>query len=274
MKQEGGLRFTGQAKASTPDKPLISIITVIFNGEEFLEQTLQSVQNQSYDNIEYIIVDGGSTDSTLDIVKQYSSLIDYWVSEPDDGLYDAMNKGIALATGDIIGIINSDDWYEPDTVQNIVDAFQANPEAMIVHGNMRYISENGNTLVRKHKPSLFFLKYYGMSYMHPTMFVRKEEYERHTYNSHLRSLADFQFILQTRLSNPTAIHYLDDTLANYRLGGVSTTLGLGKSLKEGLQARKSAGMNFIERLFYIIVKIGVTFINKVRNTIRPSPLDS
>jgi len=94
---EGGLRTQGYFKTSLPDKPLITIVTVVFNGDKFLEETIQSVINQTYDNVEYIIIDGGSTDGTLDIIRQYEHAIDYWVSERDGGIYDAMNKGWALS---------------------------------------------------------------------------------------------------------------------------------------------------------------------------------
>ena len=108
-KAEGGLRAQGYFKKSYDEKPLISIITVVFNGEEYIKETIQSVINQSYDNVEYIIIDGGSTDNTLDIVKNYDDKIDYWVSEKDNGIYDAMNKGIILVTGDWINFMNAGD---------------------------------------------------------------------------------------------------------------------------------------------------------------------
>jgi glycosyltransferase involved in cell wall biosynthesis len=108
-KGEGGLRTKGYFKKSYEDKPLISIVTVVFNGEKYLEETIQSVLNQTYDNVEYIIIDGGSTDGTVDILKRYDDKIDYWVSEKDSGIYDAMNKGIDVATGQWINFINIGD---------------------------------------------------------------------------------------------------------------------------------------------------------------------
>lgn len=107
--------------------PLISIITVVYNGEKYLEQTIQSVINQTYKNIEYIVIDGGSTDGTLDIIKKYEEHISYWVSESDKGLYDAMNKGIGVAKGELIGMINSDDWYELEAVEIMAEAYKNNP---------------------------------------------------------------------------------------------------------------------------------------------------
>ena len=115
-KGEGGLRTKGYFKKSYEDKPLISIITVVFNGEKYLEETIQSVINQTYSNVEYIIIDGGSSDGTLDIIKKYEERIDYWVSEKDKGIYDAMNKGIDVASGEWINFMNAGDGFYADDV--------------------------------------------------------------------------------------------------------------------------------------------------------------
>ena len=112
---EGGLRMQGYLKKAYEHKPLISIVTVVLNDAKHLEQAIKSVLGQTYDNIEYLIIDGGSTDGTLDIIRKHEKAIDYWVSEPDSGIYDAMNKGVSLATGDLIALLNSDDWYETKT---------------------------------------------------------------------------------------------------------------------------------------------------------------
>lgn len=117
-KGEGGLRTKGYFKKSYEDKPLISIVTVVYNGEAFLEETILSVINQSYDNVEYIIIDGGSTDGTLEIVKKYEHAINYWVSEKDSGIYDAMNKGIDLVSGEWINFMNAGDrLVDSNTIQ-------------------------------------------------------------------------------------------------------------------------------------------------------------
>jgi len=100
------------------DNPKVSIITVVYNGEEFLEETILSVLNQSYENIEYVIIDGGSTDGTVDIIKKYEDKIDYWVSEPDKGIYNAMNKGLQVVNGDYIAILNADDYYVENAIES------------------------------------------------------------------------------------------------------------------------------------------------------------
>ena len=117
---EGGLRTRGLLKKDHDSKPLVSVVTVVFNGAQHLEETIRSIINQSYDNIEYIIIDGGSTDGTLDIIKQYDHTIAYWVSEPDSGIYDAMNKGVSLACGDWINFMNAGDIFSDETtVQHV-----------------------------------------------------------------------------------------------------------------------------------------------------------
>ena len=120
MVKNGGLRTKGVRKQSSPDRPLVSIITVVLNGERFLAECIQSVISQDYDNLEYIIVDGGSRDGTLDIIRHYEDRIDYWLSEPDEGLYDALNKGVKLSNGDIFSALHADDAYYNQTVINRV----------------------------------------------------------------------------------------------------------------------------------------------------------
>ena len=112
----GGRRLKGIVRDGTPDRPLVSIVTVVYNGAATIERTIASVLGQSYPNIEYIIVDGGSTDGTLDILRAHEDRVDLWVSERDGGIYDAMNKGVALCTGEWVGLINADDWYVDDAV--------------------------------------------------------------------------------------------------------------------------------------------------------------
>lgn len=133
--QCGGLRTKEILKTSQPEKPLITVITVVYNGVENLEQTILSVVNQTYDNIEYILIDGNSTDGTLDIIKKYEDKIDYWQSEPDKGIYDAMNKGIKLASGEWINFMNAGDvFYEQKTIQTFLKKIN-NVCADVFYGN-------------------------------------------------------------------------------------------------------------------------------------------
>jgi len=236
-------------------RPLISIITVVYNGAKTLEQTIQSVLNQTYKNIEYIIIDGGSTDGTLDIIKKYENHISYWVSEPDKGLYDAMNKGISKANGELIGIVNSDDWYEYNTVSCVVENYKKHIGKSVFHGDMYIVDILGNKKLYKFNPSIFKLKYYGATYNHPTFFVTKEEYDEHRYNYLLSSVADIQFTLEVFLKDKNKFHYIEEPLSNFRLGGTSGSLSKFQALKDGFIARKNAGMPLIQNIFALIVRI-------------------
>ena len=153
---------------------LVSIITVVYNGEKYLEQTINSVIKQTYNHIEYIIIDGGSTDNTIEIIQAHHAHITYFVSEPDGGLYDAMNKGISVAKGSLIGMINSDDWYELNTVELMVAAYKENPQKSIFHSDRYDVFYGGNRKIRKFNPSLYKFLFYGMTYNHPSMFITKK----------------------------------------------------------------------------------------------------
>jgi GT2 family glycosyltransferase len=136
-----------EAKSSSYSEcPRISIITPSYNQGEYIEETIQSVLNQGYPNLEYIIIDGGSTDHTIEIIKRYESQIHYWISEPDRGQTHAINKGLAQATGEILAYLNSDDYYLPGTLQKIADHFQAHPQTSLCHGHCRYVDEQGHKI--------------------------------------------------------------------------------------------------------------------------------
>lgn len=234
--------------------PLVSIITVIYNGEKHLQQTIDSVYNQTYTNIEYIIIDGGSTDNTLDIIKANKAKITKWVSEPDEGLYDAMNKGIKMANGELIGMINSDDWYENHAVETMVNAYLKNPLKTIFHADRYDVHNDGTRTIKKFSPSTIKFKYYGMTYNHPSMFITKTEYSKHRYNIQLRALADYQFVLEAFLRDKTVFHYVNQSIVNYRLEGISMQMKLYRALKEGYMARKNAGLNIFQNILSVIFR--------------------
>lgn len=199
--------------------PLVSIITVVYNGASTIEQTIQSVINQTYKNIEYIIIDGKSTDGTQSIVNKYMDRIAYFVSEEDKGLYDAMNKGICHASGDIIGIINSDDWYEQGAVSKVVETFISNDDTSLVYGDVLvHDKDRGQRLV---KPQELKTMWYQMAMSHPTVFIRKAIYEKHgLFDLQCGIIADYELVLRL-YSRKAVFRYIADVLAHFRLGGLS-----------------------------------------------------
>ncbi|MGZ0015671.1 glycosyltransferase family 2 protein [Yeosuana sp. AK3] len=245
--------------------PLVSIITVVFNGEKYIQQTIDSVYNQTYKNIEYIIIDGVSTDSTINIIKNNQDKISRWISEPDKGIYDAMNKGVKMAKGELIGIINSDDWYNLDTIQIVVDKYLNHPTKKIFHGNRFDIFENLGKKEFQFNKSVFKFKYFCMTYSHPAMFISKELYKTNNYNTNLKLYSDYQFVLTEFLKNPIQFCYINKPLVNFRLGGESSKGSFLGELKESFHARRNARMSIIESVFaYVLVLILRPMINLVK----------
>lgn len=202
----------------------VSIITVCLNSAATLEQTINSVLSQTYTNIEYIIIDGGSTDGTIDIIKKYESQISCWISEPDRGLYDAMNKGIERATGDIIGIINSDDWYELSTVEKVLACF-CSTNADLVHGNRSEFSDADNTTYLRTPELRENYIFFTCAYLHPTVFVKSEIYKKYgAFNCKYKVCADYEFLLRL-YAQGVRIHYLPEILTHFRVGGFSRKHG-------------------------------------------------
>jgi glycosyltransferase involved in cell wall biosynthesis len=202
--------------------PLVSIITVTKNAGKHIEQTVESVLSQSYGNIEYIIVDGVSTDGTVETVRGYGSRISLFVSEPDGGIYDARNKGIALCKGELIGLLNASDYYERDAVENVVGAYLEDLEAGIFHGNVRMLNPDG-TFFKLKRPAVDVGRLYeGMSLYHPTFFVRRSVYETcGMFSEAFKLSADFDFALRCFCAG-IKFRYVDAVITNFRKGGVSS----------------------------------------------------
>ncbi len=236
-------------------QPLISIITVVYNGAKTIERTIKSIRDQDYDNIEYLIIDGGSTDNTLSIVRDFGDTVSKCISEKDNGIYDAMNKGIALANGELIGMINSDDWYEEGAVSQVVKAFIANRDKKIFHGDRFDVDTDGTKKYYPFKPNKFKFFMVGMIYNHPSFFVHKSVYENQVYDTDLKVYADYHFTLYHYLNYPQFFHHIPIVYVNYSLDGYSGSYSLAKNLKEGSLARKRAGLPFYIIAASIPVKI-------------------
>ncbi len=203
----------------------VSIITVCFNSEKTIERTIKSVFDQTYKNIEYIIIDGASTDKTLEIIDRYRDKFKERlkvVSEKDDGIYFAMNKGIALCTGILIGIINSDDWYEADAVQKMVDAYEVDHDnpMTIYYGNTGMIKGEELLLISESDHN----RLEDDMISHPSCFVTREAYYKlGTYNTAYSSVADYDLMLRFIRSGKVDFVHVNEHIANFTLGGMSST---------------------------------------------------
>ncbi len=256
-------------------KTKISMITVSFNSEETIKRTIQSVLDQTYENVEYIIVDGASTDSTMDIVRSFEASFDgrlKYISEPDKGMYNAMNKGIKMATGDVIGIINSDDWYEKDAARVIADAYESMEDkepavfCAVTH------SFAGNDLRDSSYLDPTKLRSQGMS-SHPSCFVTRDAYDiLGGFDEKYRYVGDYDLMMRAYEKYGIRFIKVDHHVSNYVLGGASAShkayielLGLQKryriiSFKEWLVNK------FKAELADLFVKHGLNPISMNRST--------
>lgn len=207
----------------------VSIITVCWNSEQYIADAIQSVLDQSYKDIEYILVDGNSKDKTVDVIRSFESKFSgklKWVSEPDKGLYDAMNKGIKMATGDVVGIVNSDDFLSsPDVVQKVVDSFN-NGDHNAVYGDVRFVHpKNLNKTVRYYsskvfKPALFR---FGFMPAHPSFYVKRSFFDSiGYYKLGYKIAADYELLIRFLYTNKLSTQYLPFSFVTMRTGGVST----------------------------------------------------
>ena len=217
----------------------VSIITACFNSELTIEKTIESVLHQTYQNVEYIIIDGKSTDKTMEIVKKYEPFFGSrmkLISEPDHGIYDAMNKGIKNAAGDLIGIINSDDYYEPDTVENIVNAMEE-AEYQILYGMMRVLNNGIETRITMPKHENLVNEMIA----HPTCFVTRSVYRDFgMFDTKYRSCADHDFMI--RMCKHSEIRFIPvyKILATFAEGaGMSSQ---GSSMMEAFEMLKEHGI--------------------------------
>lgn len=224
----------------------LSIITACYNSASFIKNALTSVASQDYREIEHIIVDGGSTDGTLDIIDRHRSVIARVVSESDHGMYDAMNKGIALATGDIIGILNADDFYSKEDVISSVASVFEDKSVDACYGDLEYVDSTNTSKVYRYwrsgqyKPERF---YHGWMPPHPTFFVRRTLYERYgCFNLALGSSADYELMLRLLLKYGAKTAYIPAVLVKMRTGGVSNA-SLGNRLRANRMDRLAWRIN-------------------------------
>jgi len=207
---------------------LISVITVCFNSSCYIESAIKSVLSQDYDEVEYIIIDGGSTDGTLDIIKQYRTHITHLVSESDSGIYDAMNKGLKIATGDVISILNSDDFYmDSNVLSRVSDLFSHNEKIDLILGGVDFIHPKDLNSPVRHFPSKNFKPWkmrFGFMPPHPGAFIKRETYlEVGYYRTNYLIASDFDWFVRSLFVHECNFLVVDDVYVRMRVGGVSTS---------------------------------------------------
>ena len=203
----------------------VSIITVVYNGAATIEDCIESISGQTYPDMEHIIIDGGSTDGTQEIIKKYERHIAGWISGPDNGIYDAMNKGIAMATGYIIGILNSDDIYADNhVIADVIKAFAEN-KTEACYSDLMYVDRNNtDRVVRYWKSGDFYKERFRRGWMppHPTFFVKKNVYERYgLFNLAFPLAADYELMLRFLYKYEVSTAYIPRVLVKMRAGGTS-----------------------------------------------------
>ncbi|GAA68720.1 glycosyltransferase family 2 protein [Pseudoalteromonas sp. BSi20429] len=233
----------------------VSIITVCYNSAATINDTITSVLSQDYKNIEYIVIDGGSSDATLDIINKYREQISVVISEPDKGIYDAMNKGIKNATGDIVGILNSDDFYETkDVITEIINNFDVDTE--IVFGDLIFVKpENIEKITRFYSLPRFkaWKLRFGWMPPHPATFIKKSVYDKYgLYKINYKISADYEVFVRFLLVNKVNFKHINKILVRMRDGGVSTS-GLKSSLTLNKEIVKACEENGIYTNIFILM---------------------
>lgn len=231
----------------------VSIITTSFNSAGTILDTINSVAQQHYPFIEYIIIDGGSRDETLDIIKANSAHITHWISEPDKGIYDAMNKGLNLATGDIVAILNSDDFYVHAHVISQVVAHFKRTRADSIYGNIQYVGQYNTDKVVRHWVSGAYQRHnflLGWMPPHPAFFVKRKVYQKLGYfNDQLKTSADYELMLRFLYKHRVSSDYLPELLVRMRVGGASNQ-SWRKRFLANWEDRRAWKMNELRPYFF------------------------
>ncbi len=204
----------------------VSIITVVLNNEAYIEECIKSVVRQGYDDIEYIVVDGGSSDGTIDLIRAYEKNISQWISGPDGGIFDAMNKGIQMATGEVVGILNSDDFYpDADVIDLVTREFQSKGVDSVFADLVYVKRDNPDEVVRYYRSSNFQPERFAFGWMpaHPTFFVRRDCYEQYgLFKTDYKIAADYELLVRFLSQHKISFSYIPRVIINMRTGGIST----------------------------------------------------
>ena len=205
----------------------VSVITVCYNRKATIGQSIKSVLDQDYPDVEYIIVDGNSSDGTKDIIKSYSDKITKYISESDNGMYDAINKGLGMATGDIVGLMHSDDvFYDTTVISKIDEVFKNNPNTDAIYGNGIYVTnDDEQKIVRNRIGGEYDYKRLksGWLPLHPTVYIKKTIIDKYgNYNLNFKIASDTEFLLRYLFKYKISITYLNTYIVKMRMGGLST----------------------------------------------------
>ncbi|MCC6385730.1 MAG: glycosyltransferase [Bacteroidia bacterium] len=236
----------------------ISVITITYNSRYTIEDTIHSVLSQDYKDVEYIIVDGLSKDGTMDIVNKYKERIHRIVSEKDKGLYDALNKGISLATGDVVGMLHSDDVYAAENILSLVaGAFNSDPAIEGIYGDLVFVNRNDvNKIMRRWTAGEYREDAFTQGWMppHPTFYVKRECYEKFGgFNTSLKLSADYELMLRMIHKNKIKIHYIPETLIRMRMGGTSN-VSIFVKIKANLEDQLAWKLNGMKPGVLTIIK--------------------
>ena len=251
------------------NKPLVSIVTPSYNQGRFLEETMQSVIYQDYEPLEYIVIDGGSTDNSIEIIHKYEKQLAHWVSEPDKGQTDAINKGFAVAKGEIIAWLNSDDTYNPGAISSAVDFLTKNPEVGLVYSNLNFIGEHSR-VIGKFPAAITDLKRLRNGYVHipqPAAFFRRALWQQvGPLDPSFFFAMDYD--LWVRLAGITQFHYIDDqTWANFRLHSDTKSISADdRCWPEMLRVHYRDGGKWLSPIVmkYALRKLAAPWLNRKR----------
>lgn len=241
MHIEGGVRTKGILKHNSSDQPLVSVITAVFNDAPSLEKSIRSVIDQTYDNVEYLIIDGGSDDAFLKVVEKYADSVDYWISEQDKGIYDAWNKGVKLARGEWIAFLGAGDTYEPTAIATYIDTIAAQEKpADFISSRTNLVSNDNRPLRLKGRPFIWSEVRKAMNFIHVGAFHHRSLFERFgLFDQSYRSAGDYEFFM--RCGEKIRAAFTDTVTVNVLVGGISLHSSLG--LRETLAIQKKYGVH-------------------------------
>lgn len=248
------------------NNPKISIITSTFNSERYVEQCIQSVLNQNYDNLEYIVIDGGSSDGTVSIINKYIDKIAYFVSEPDRGISDAFNKGINVATGDIVGIINSDDFMMPNVLERVADEYEESYD--VFRGYQTIYYPNRNTYKVESPNNKFSMPPFGNVLCHEAAFITKKMYDKvGAYKVDFKYIMDLDLFI--RMNRFGAKHkFIDVGVLTFRAGGVSSIIN-SDCLKERRRLVVENGGSRFDAFIYVNYHRFKSWVKKIVFLVSP-----